>query len=64
LARAVSELASRTPEELASIGAAGQAYCLREFDRLTQLDQLNRWLQEMASLRVPECRARRRPDQR
>lgn len=48
LARAVSDLASRTPAELASIGAAGQTYCLREFDRATQLTQLNQWLQELA----------------
>jgi colanic acid biosynthesis glycosyl transferase WcaI len=47
LARAVSELASLTPDELASIGAAGQAYCLREFDRLTLLNQLNQWLGDM-----------------
>jgi colanic acid biosynthesis glycosyl transferase WcaI len=47
LARAVRDLASRTPEELASIGAAGQAYCLREFDRVTLLNQLDQWLSDM-----------------
>jgi colanic acid biosynthesis glycosyl transferase WcaI len=47
LAQAVSELASRSPADLATTGAAGQAYCQREFDRATQLTQLNQWLLEM-----------------
>ena len=48
LAGAVADLAARTSAELADIGATGQAYCLREFDRTTQLDQLDRWLQDLA----------------
>jgi colanic acid biosynthesis glycosyl transferase WcaI len=58
LARAVSDLASRTPEALAATGAAGQRYCLQEFDRATLLTRLDRWLQELAAAKPGQNRSR------
>jgi len=48
LAEAVLTLAGRDPAERERMGAAGRAYCRRNFDRADLLGRLEGWLEELA----------------
>ena len=49
LARIVTELAKKSVDERAKMGAKGRAYCEKNFDRALLLNRLNDWLAELAT---------------
>ncbi len=55
LAEAVRRFADLTEAERARLGAAGRAYCRREFDRTALLDRLEGWLTELARRGIPRA---------